>query len=201
MMMSKVSRSALSLPSQARTAVAGAQLSRNRRFHAAELTEHGPSKLSDGSLPIVTWKRSQPFEHAPWIRPAQTKGTIRFLGPTLDGQPAFLNFKKGQEHQTNFGQSLERVVDITDLRYFEPRTTLGVEGVEWSHHPSCLSEDRLLKDESEVGAFVRSRYFEECGHLVKERTGAAKVVPYNYRHRRVEHVSNDAQREPFSWNP
>lgn len=183
-----MSRPTLSMTSQFRGAAARVS-ARDRRIHAAGLTERGSTNLNEGSLPVVTWTRSQPFEHAPWIRPARTKGTIRFLGPTLDGKPAFLNFKKGQEHQTNFGQSLERVVDITDLRYFEPRTTLGVEGVEWVHQPSCLSEDRLLKDQGEVEAFVRSRYFDECGRLVQNRTGAAEVIPYNYRHRRVEQVS------------
>ncbi|KAK7739975.1 hypothetical protein SLS53_005569 [Cytospora paraplurivora] len=181
-----------------RAAPVGIRVVAVKRGHAT--ATHGPS-LNAGVPPPVTWTKTQPFEHGPWLRPGRTKGTIRFLGPTLDGKPAFLNFKKGQEHQTNFGPSLERVVDITDLRNFEPRTTLSVEGVDWVHAPSCLSEDRLLRDEGEVEAFVRSRYFDECAALVKERTGAAKAIAYNYRHRRIEQNTNLHDPYKFSGKP
>ncbi len=135
------------------------------------------------------WSKTEPFEHVPWLSPSSTKGTIRFLGPTTDGKPAFLNFKKGEEHQTNFGPSLEKVIDVTDLRYFEPPTTLAFEGIEWIYAPSVLSEDKLLVSErSKVEAFVRGPYFEECAQLVKDRTGAAKSIAYNFRHRRIEEV-------------
>jgi hypothetical protein len=118
-----------------------------------------------------------------------TKGKIRFLGPTTDGEPAFLNFKKGEEHQTNFGPSLEQVTEIMDLRHFDPPTTLAQEGIEWVYYPSVLSEDKLLApDKSDVETFVRGPYFEECARLVKERTGAARAVAYNFRHRRIEQV-------------
>jgi hypothetical protein len=136
-----------------------------------------------------SWKKSQPFEHVPWQAPHVTKGKIRFLGPTTDGEPAFLNFKKGEEHQTNFGPSLEQVTEIMDLRHFDPPTTLAQEGIEWVYYPSVLSEDKLLApDKSDVETFVRGPYFEECARLVKERTGAARAVAYNFRHRRIEQV-------------
>lgn len=133
--------------------------------------------------------KAKPSQYIPRKEPTHTKGTIRFLGPTKDGKPAFLNFKKGEEHTTNFGPSLEKVVDITDLRYIEPQATLGVDGVEWIYAPTELSEDKLVQPEKEdVEAFVRGPYFDECAQLVKERTGALKVVAYNFRHRRIEIV-------------
>jgi hypothetical protein len=102
-----------------------------------------------------------------------------------------LNFEKGREHETNFGPSLERQVDITDLRHFEPRTSLRDEGVEWVHAPSILSEDKLLAAPGDVEAFVRGPYFEECAQIVKDQTGASKAIPYNFRHRRIEQVCDE----------
>lgn len=135
------------------------------------------------------WHKSQPFEHVPWRSPSTTKGTIHFLGPTKDGKPAFLNFKNGEEHQTNFGSSIEQVADVTDLRNFDPPTTLTFEGIEWVYAPSVLSEDKLVaQDKSEVEAFVRGPYFDECAQLVKTRTGAAKTIAYNFRHRQIQKV-------------
>lgn len=158
-----------------------------RRSHATLPAEQPQATAHDTAIP--GWIRSKPFEQAPWKTARKTKGTIHFLGPTKDGKPAFLNFKKGEEHQTNFGPSLEKVVDITDLRHFEPQATLGIEGVEWVHAPSVLSEEKLLApDTGDVEAFVRGPYFDECAQLVKERTGAAKAIAYNFRHRRIEHV-------------
>jgi hypothetical protein len=101
-----------------------------------------------------------------------------------------MNFKRGLEHLTNIGASHKTVVDVTDLRHFEPRTTLDVEGVEWVQEPSCLSEDRLLCDDrGRIEAFVRGPYFDECAAIVQARTGAERVIPYNYRHRRIEQVA------------
>jgi hypothetical protein len=135
------------------------------------------------------WSKTAPFDHVPWRSPNTTKGTIRFLGQTKDGKPAFLNFKKGEEHQTNFGPSLQKVFDVTDLRHFDPPTTLALEGIEWVYAPSVLSEDKLLvpnRDDAE--AFIRGPYFDECSSLVKSRTGATKALAYNYRHRRMQKV-------------
>ncbi|KFG78211.1 hypothetical protein MANI_020487 [Metarhizium anisopliae] len=166
----------------------------------ATLAAEQPQATAQNTTP--GWIKNMPFEHAPWKKPNGTKGTIRFLGATKDGKPAFLNFKKGEEHQTNFGPSLEKVVDITDLRYFEPRTTLGVEGVEWVHAPTTLSEDKLLAaDKNDVEAFVRGPYFDECAQLVKETAGAAKAVPYNFRHRRIELTTNLHDPYNFSSKP
>lgn len=137
--------------------------------------------------PAKTWTKTEPFQHVPWSSPCTTKGTVRFLGPTKDGKPAFLDFKKGQEHTTNFGHSLEKVVDVTDLRDFDPPTTLALEGIEWVYAPSILSEDKLLApDKADVDSFVRGPYFDECAQLVKDRTGAARAIAYNFRHRRIE---------------
>ena len=127
-----------------------------------------------------------PFQHVPWAAPKTTKGTVRFLGPTVDMKPATLDFT---QNTSNFGPPEERVVDITDLRDFQPRTTLTTEGIEWVYAPSILSEDKVRHPDKEKSErFVRGEYFDECGQLVKKRTGASKVVPYNFRHRRIEKV-------------
>ncbi|OAA36428.1 hypothetical protein NOR_07507 [Metarhizium rileyi] len=182
---------------------------RTRLCSAGVTTRRGQATLSTEQQPLsaaqnttLGWSKTRPFECAPWKKPNGTKGTIRFLGATKDGKPAFLNFKKGQEHETNFGPSLERVVDITDMRDFEPRTTLGVEGVEWVYAPTTLSEDKLLApDKNDVEAFVRGPYFGECARLVEERTGAVKAVPYNFRHRRIELTTNLHDPYNFSSKP
>lgn len=158
-----------------------------RRTQVALSTGLSQTK-ADSEVPL-SWTKSQPFEHVPWKTPRATQGTIRFLGPTKDGKDAFLNFKKGEEDQTNFGPSIERQVQITDLRHYEPKLSVRTEGIEWVHAPTVLSEDKLLlpnKDEMET--FVRGAYFDECAQLVKERTGAAKSLAYNFRHRRIENV-------------
>ncbi|KAI1841775.1 hypothetical protein JX266_012042 [Neoarthrinium moseri] len=157
---------------------------------------------SNGELTPEVWSKGRPFEHYPWNNPPKTQGTVRFLGPTKDGKAAFLNFKKGEEHQTNFGPSLEREVSITDLRHFEPRTTLGVEGIEFVYSPTVLSEDKLLlPDKEAMETFVRGAYFDECAQLVKEKTGATKVVAYNFRHRRIEIDTNLLDPYKFSGKP
>ncbi|KAK5997668.1 Oxidoreductase R1 [Cladobotryum mycophilum] len=192
-MLSTTTRPSLAIYS--RLGYASVARRRNQATLASEL-----SHIYTPDLPI--WNKSKPFEHAPWRTPSKTKGTIRFLGPTKDGKPAFLNFEKGREHETNFGTSLEKVVDITDLRTFEPKTTVGVEGIEWVHAPSVLSEDKLLQaDSKDVEAFVRGPYFEECEKLVKERTGAIRAIPYNFRHRRIEHNTNIHDPYKFSNKP
>lgn len=130
-------------PSLATSCRTGIGLGRNRSL-ATVPVEHTSSSSS-----TEAWVKAKPFQYIPRKEPTQTKGTIRFLGPTKDGKPAFLNFKKGEEHTTNFGPSLEKVVDITDLRYIEPRATLGVDGVEWIYAPTELSEDKLVQPEKE----------------------------------------------------
>ncbi|KAI1429992.1 hypothetical protein F5Y12DRAFT_709538 [Xylaria sp. FL1777] len=160
------------------------------------------SVAKTAAQPPLGWERTQPFELPPWLQPRKTTGTVRFLGQTLDGLPAFLNFKKGLEHLTNIGASVKKKVDVTDLRYYEPPTTLAVEGVQWLRAPTCLSEDRLVKDDSKlVDDFVRGPYFRECASIVQSQTGAAKVVPYNYRHRRIEEKTDLHGPYKFSAKP
>ncbi|EJT70536.1 hypothetical protein GGTG_11559 [Gaeumannomyces tritici R3-111a-1] len=162
----------------------------------------GPAIRAVASAAAVSWKRSRPFEHAPGAPPAKTRGTVRFLGATLDGLPAHLNFTKGLEHLSNIGASHKCIVDVTDLRGLEPPATLGHEGVEWLYSPSCLSEDRLLgPDPDGASAFVRTEYFDECAAIVKERTSTAKVVPYNYRHRQIREDTKLDDPYNFSGKP
>ncbi|RSL59934.1 hypothetical protein CEP54_007076 [Fusarium duplospermum] len=94
------------------------------------------------------------------------------------------------------------VVDVTDLRDFDPPTMLALEGIEWVYAPSILSEDKLLAPEkADVDALVRGPYFDECAQLVKDRTGAAKAIAYNFRHRRIEENTNLLDPYKFSSKP
>jgi hypothetical protein len=156
---------------------------RARLHHASSVAEQ-----TEPLAPEVNQQR-RPFEHVPWKEPAATKGTVRFFGGTTDNKPHTLNFKKGEELQSNIGKSEELQVTITDLRNYEPPTSLSFEGLEWIHHPSVITEEKLLNPaKEEVDAFVRGPYFDECAALVKQKSGAAKAIAYNYRHRRIEVV-------------
>lgn len=160
-----------------------------RGLHTVVAAKHIADSATVRSTDSQPWSKAEPFQHVYWRSPSKTKGTIRFFGLTKDGKPAMLNFKKGEEDQTNFGPSLEKVVDVTDLRNFEPPTSLGFEGIEWVYAPSVLSEDKLLAPlKSDVEAFVRGPYFQECAQLVKDKKGAARSIAYNFRHRRIEEV-------------
>ncbi|KAI0873248.1 hypothetical protein GGS24DRAFT_517781 [Hypoxylon argillaceum] len=183
-----------------------ARLGGRNSFHEAVIARRATDNTSTCTIdtidPNKLWTKTRPFEHVPWLSPRTTEGTVRFLGPTKDSQPASLNFKKGEEHQTNFGPSLEKKVNVTDLRYMKPQTTLAFEGIEWVYAPSVLSEDKLLAhDKDAVEVFIRGQYFEECAGLVKNRTGAARSIAYNYRHRQIEEDTNLADPYKFSSKP
>jgi len=78
-------------------------------------------------------------------------------------------------------------VQVTDLRTLQPQTTLKFEGCEWIHAPASLTEEHLLNpNKDEVNKFVQETYWPECAELVKQRIGAVKAVPYQWRHRRME---------------
>ncbi|KAK2593004.1 hypothetical protein QQS21_009294 [Conoideocrella luteorostrata] len=156
---------------------------------------------ASGSLNSKLWSKTKPFEHVPWQFPSQTEGTIRFLGPTKDGKDAMLNFKKGEEDQTNLGPCLEKRVTVTDLRHFEPQTTLASEGIQWTCRPSALSEDKLSGTPVEVKEFISGTYYDECAELVKEITGAARAIAYHYRHRRIEEDTNIHDTHNMSTKP
>ncbi|QKX52945.1 uncharacterized protein TRUGW13939_00016 [Talaromyces rugulosus] len=137
------------------------------------------------------FSKQKPFDHVPWKEPVSTTGTVRFFGKTTDNKAHTLNFKKGEELQSNLGKGEELDVKITDLRTYEPPVSLSLEGVEWVQHPTVLTEEKLLDaNKAESDAFVRSHYFDECAALVKEKSGAATAIAYNYRHRRIETGTN-----------
>jgi hypothetical protein len=156
-----------------------AQLQSVAQQIVSPVAEAGPGDFS----------KKKPFDHVPWKEPVSTTGTVRFFGKTTDNKAHTLNFKKGEELQSNLGKGEELDVKITDLRSYEPPVSLSLEGVEWVQHPTVLTEEKLLDaNKAESDAFVRSQYFDECAALVKEKSGAATAIAYNYRHRRIETV-------------
>ena len=129
----------------------------------------------------------KPFEHAAGTVPPSTRGSIRFHAGTTDDQPAFLDTTPGRQHETNIKPSEEKIVNITDIRNYDPPATLAVEGCEWVHSPTTLKEEDLLDEDKTKGkSAVEGAYFEEVAKLVRERTGASKTLPYNWRYRRLE---------------
>ena len=129
----------------------------------------------------------KPFEHNPGKVPEYTRGTVRFHAGTTDNKPATLDFTPGHQHETNIKPVEEVTVDITDIRHYDPRTTLDVEGCEWVYSPTTLREADLLHDDKDkVKHRVESAYFEECAKLVRQHTKASRAVAYNWRHRRLE---------------
>ena len=129
----------------------------------------------------------KPFEHATGKVPPSTRGSVRFHAGTTDEKPAILDFTPGRQHETNIKPSEEIIVNVTDIRNYEPPTTLAVEGCEWIHSPTTLKEVDLLNDDkSKVKSKVEGAYFEECAKLVQQRTKASEALAYNWRHRRLE---------------
>ena len=128
----------------------------------------------------------KPFEHHPGNAPDITRGTVRFHAGTTDNQLPTLNFTPGHQHETNIKPSEEITVDVTDIRNYDPRTTLDVEGCEWVYSPTTLREADLLEDGKEaIKQRVEGAYFEECAKLVQQRTKSSRAVAYNWRHRRL----------------
>ncbi|CAH0051091.1 unnamed protein product [Clonostachys solani] len=138
-------------------------------------------------VPMNTWYAETAENVERWLRgqdcPQTTKRIVRFLGPTKDGNPAFLDFKKGHENMSIFGPSLDATVDATNLHDFMPPATLASEGIEWYVPRS--------KIDSMFEGFIRGSYFDECTQLVKPGTGASQAVAYNFRHRRIEKRANN----------
>lgn len=119
--------------------------------------------------------------------PDSTRGKVSFFNGTVDEGKPELNFKPGEELATNIKPSYVTEVDVTDLRHFNPPASLAIEGCEWVKAPTQLRESMLDDpDKAKVDSVVRAFYLDECAKLVKDRTGAAKTVAYQFRHRKME---------------
>lgn len=128
-----------------------------------------------------------PFVPMPGFIPDSTRGKVSFFNGTIDEGTPTLNFKPGEELATNIKPSFVTEVDVTDLRYFNPPASLAIEGCEWVKSPTQLTESMLDEpDKAKVDSVVRAFYLDECAKLVKDRTGAAKTMAYQFRHRKME---------------
>jgi hypothetical protein len=126
-----------------------------------------------------TIKRS-PFQPAPGFVPTSTQATGHFLKHTTDGGPAFVDITGGGSNV----QSTPQLLTVTDLRDYQPRASLEVEGLEYVDFPSHLEEEYLMNPDKEfVKVKVEKDYWTECAELVKANTGAIQVHPYHWRHR------------------
>jgi hypothetical protein len=128
---------------------------------------------------VVTRK---PFDPAPGFVPTTTQATGSFLHSTLDGAPAFVDISAGGSNV----KSTEKLLQVINLRDYQPQVKLDVEGVEYVPFNSGLQEESLLHpDKAEVKSVVEKLYWPECAELVKRHTGAVEVVPYHWRHRQT----------------
>ncbi|CAF9935786.1 hypothetical protein IMSHALPRED_010350 [Imshaugia aleurites] len=147
---------------------------------------HLPHSIRRG-YPAAGNPHREPFEHVAGKVPPSTRATVRFHAGTTDNEPATIDFTPGRQHATNIRPNEEYIVNVTDIRDYDPPTTLAVEGCEWVHSPTALTEADLLENDREkVNLTVEGAYFQECAKLVQQRTNATRALAYNWRHRRLE---------------
>ena len=72
----------------------------------------------------------------------------------------------------NWTQDVRKVV-IEDVRGKEDKYTLGTAGFQFYRRPS--KHTRFLDEEE-----VKAGYYLECIELIKELTGATRVVPFHH---------------------
>jgi hypothetical protein len=125
-----------------------------------------------------------PFQPAPGFVPTATWARGDFLESTSDGGPAYVDFI--QEGQNTNMTTRGHMISVTDIRNYQPRTSIAVEGCEYVDFVPKLQEEDLLNPDTEwVKQKVEGEYWAECAELVKKHTGAIEVYPYHWLHRRT----------------
>lgn len=126
-------------------------------------------------------------------KPQTTRATVRFFAGTTDSLRPVLDFQPGN-HTTNLKPSDQSIVDVMDIRFFDPPTQLAQEGCEWVRSTTKLREaDLMVGDAKTVKSVIEDMYFKECAQLVKRCVNARKAVAYHYRHREQKSDPDDIQ--------
>ena len=106
-----------------------------------------------------------------------TTGHLTYFIPSSDGtiqsQPTDYDPTYRGPDSHNWTQDVRKVV-IEDVRGKEDEYTLDTAGFRFYRRPS--QHTRFLDEEE-----VKAKYYPECMELIKELTGATRVIPYNHR--------------------
>ena len=115
----------------------------------------------------------------------KVQGTLRYLQPAAE-KPRSLEFEPPPGVPQTTAIFEERKVDIHDMRQLAPTLSVDREGFQLLTAPSSL---RNFED----AQAVRTRYYEESISLLKEVTGASRVVVFDHTiRRRVPGVADRA---------
>ncbi|KAF8064042.1 hypothetical protein FPV67DRAFT_1451287 [Lyophyllum atratum] len=130
------------------------------------------------------------------ISPSSTTAKLTFFIPPPDGVRAYQNINadpKTGERPRNTGREEKEVV-IENLRGKEDTATLDTAGFELVHHPA---KHTAFTDDAEI----EREYYPESAELIKEVTGASKVVFFDHtiRRRRPGEIDDSPnKRQPVS---
>lgn len=129
-----------------------------------------------------------PFQPAAGFVPETTTAKGNFIEMTTDGSPAFVEYTDKQRSDMNTNvKPISQTVTLTNLRDYQPRASLTVEGLEYVDFKSSLLEEDIVDlDQESAKAKIESEYWPECAGLVKKHTGAIEVYPYHWRYRRAQ---------------
>jgi hypothetical protein len=116
---------------------------------------------------MSTATASDPREH-----PASVESTLNFLGEMTEPPASYAYDPPPGRPQTNMKIARHRVA-IHDARPIQARLSLDREGFEVLHRPTAV---RNFFDDAEVTRV----YYPECERLVKEATGAVRVLAFDY---------------------
>ena len=97
---------------------------------------------------------------------------LNFLVPMAE-KPVAYNYEPPPGVPARTGKSEERQVPIRDARPLIGRLSLDNEGFVLLHHQTAVKN---LYDEDEL----TSVYYPECERVIKEATGAARVVAFEH---------------------
>ena len=114
----------------------------------------------------------------PEFEPYTTRGTGEFWAGTTDGKEAFLDTATGNH---NMNPKTVHNLTIHDIRPQDPQPQINENGFELSTHDTKMTEEEFMAYKSEEGKkLIREKYWPEIAELVKNKTGAAKVVPWHF---------------------
>ncbi|KAE9405392.1 hypothetical protein BT96DRAFT_1063840 [Gymnopus androsaceus JB14] len=123
-------------------------------------------------------------------KPSTVSGSLRYFSPPKDGSRPTARVSDAQYNWIN----VEHVVTIENIRGKEDSYTLDSVGFQYYHHTS--KHTSFLNDEE-----IEKEYYPESIDLIKNLTGASKVVLFDHtiRRRRPGESGNDPKkRQPVS---
>ncbi|KDQ10329.1 hypothetical protein BOTBODRAFT_136848 [Botryobasidium botryosum FD-172 SS1] len=114
--------------------------------------------------------------HADTLAPGDVQTTLNFYSPPPSGEKPHTYLQPGKFRTKNWTPVTHDVV-IHNARGLEDTFGLDISGFEFVRHESAENE---FRDD----ATIKARYYPEIEKLLKERTGAKRVVIFNHIVRR-----------------